>query len=61
MTTNGVDMSVSAAKRLRQTLSDPNKAVFAPGVYDGLTARLALAQGFECLYMVCHVLNVTAD
>lgn len=27
--------------------------VVAPGVYDGLTARIAIAQSFECLYMVC--------
>lgn len=26
--------------------------VVAPGVYDGLSARLALAAGAECLYMV---------
>ena len=43
---------VSGARRLRQLLSDPSKTVVAPGVYDGLTARLALAEGFECLYMV---------
>lgn len=41
----------SAASRLRELLSDPAHMVVAPGVYDGLTARLALAQGFECLYM----------
>ncbi|KAK1093960.1 hypothetical protein LTR48_001292 [Friedmanniomyces endolithicus] len=32
-------------------LADPSKTVVAPGVYDGITARLALAQGFDCLYM----------
>lgn len=42
----------SAAGRLRQLLSDSNHTVVAPGVYDGISARLALAQGFECLYMV---------
>ncbi|KAK8211410.1 hypothetical protein M8818_003377 [Zalaria obscura] len=42
---------MSSAKRLRQLLSDPSRMVVAPGVYDGISARLALAQGFECLYM----------
>ena len=43
---------VSGAQRLRQMLSDPSKTVVAPGVYDGISARVALAEGFECLYMV---------
>jgi len=30
--------------------------VVCPGVFDGLTARLALAAGFDALYMVCPVL-----
>lgn len=42
----------TAANRLRQLLSDSSHTVVAPGVYDGISARLALAQGFECLYMV---------
>ncbi|KAF2215643.1 hypothetical protein CERZMDRAFT_65112 [Cercospora zeae-maydis SCOH1-5] len=42
---------ISGAARLRQMLSDPTKTVVAPGVYDGITARLALSAGFECLYM----------
>ncbi|KAK1072973.1 hypothetical protein LTR12_001535 [Friedmanniomyces endolithicus] len=42
---------VSGARRLREMLADPSKTVVAPGVYDGITARLALAQGFDCLYM----------
>lgn len=49
---NGHVEQVSGAKRLRQMLSDPSKTIVAPGVYDGITARLALAQGFDCLYMV---------
>jgi len=51
-TMNGDVGPVSGAKRLRQMLSDSSKTVVAPGVYDGITARLALAQGFDCLYMV---------
>ncbi|TKA63536.1 hypothetical protein B0A55_10934 [Friedmanniomyces simplex] len=45
------EQPVSGARRLREMLADPSKTVVAPGVYDGITARLALAQGFECLYM----------
>jgi methylisocitrate lyase len=42
----------SAATSLREILKDPNGFVVAPGVYDGLSARLALAAGFDALYMV---------
>lgn len=49
---NGTPQQITAAGRLRQLLSDPSHTVVAPGVYDGISARLALAQGFECLYMV---------
>lgn len=42
---------MTGATKLREMLSDPRKIVVAPGVYDGLTARLALAAGHECLYM----------
>lgn len=35
---------------LRQRLSEP-RAIVAPGVYDGLTATLATAAGFEALYL----------
>ncbi|KAL1589842.1 hypothetical protein WHR41_01756 [Cladosporium halotolerans] len=48
---NATQQNVSAPARLRQLLSDPSHTVVAPGVYDGISARLALAQGFECLYM----------
>lgn len=41
----------SAASRLRALLATPSTIAACPGVYDGLTARLALAQGFQCLYM----------
>lgn len=43
---------VRAAARLRQLLKDPQKLIVCPGVYDGLTARIALSLGFEALYMV---------
>lgn len=42
----------TGAQRLRELLKDPKHLVVLPGVFDGLTARLALAAGFEGLYMV---------
>ncbi|CAI7618664.1 Pyruvate/Phosphoenolpyruvate kinase [Penicillium manginii] len=41
----------SAATNLRRVLADPNGFVVAPGVYDGMSARMALAAGFDALYM----------
>ena len=49
---------LSAGKKLRKMLSDASKTVIAPGVYDGITARLAIASGAECLYMVCGVISI---
>ncbi len=43
---------VRGATRLRQLLADREKLIVCPGVYDGLTARIALSLGFEALYMV---------
>jgi 2-methylisocitrate lyase-like PEP mutase family enzyme len=34
--------------------------VVCPGVYDGFTARIALATGFDCLYMV-DIITMTVD
>lgn len=48
-----IEKPVHAGRKLRQLLSDPSKTVVAPGVYDGITTRLAIASGAECLYMVC--------
>ncbi|EXJ83388.1 methylisocitrate lyase [Capronia coronata CBS 617.96] len=39
------------AQRLREMLKDPSKAVICPGVFDGFTARLAVAAGYDALYM----------
>ena len=39
------------AQRLRELFKDSNKCICAPGVYDGIGARLAIAAGFECIYM----------
>jgi 2-methylisocitrate lyase-like PEP mutase family enzyme len=52
MTEQNVETGVTAVQRLRNMLAEPEKLIVCPGVYDGFTARLALAEGAECLYMV---------
>jgi 2-methylisocitrate lyase-like PEP mutase family enzyme len=42
---------LSAAAQLRADLADSSKTVVCPGIYDGLTARIALNEGFQHLYM----------
>lgn len=44
--------NITAATKLRRIIESPTGYVFAPGVYDGLSARTALEVGFDCLYMV---------
>jgi len=48
----------TAASKLRQALQDRNAFITAPGVYDGLSARIALNVGFDALYMVCTILSL---
>ena len=43
---------MSAAQRLRELLQDTSRIIVAPGVHDGISARIALSLGFEALYMV---------
>jgi hypothetical protein len=43
---------VSAATKLRKLIETTDDIIVAPGVYDGLSARIALSVGFDCLYMV---------
>lgn len=43
-------MSTSPAQQLRARLSEPG-IVVAPGVYDGLSARIAALAGFEAVYV----------
>ncbi|KAK5211245.1 hypothetical protein LTR41_002704 [Exophiala xenobiotica] len=40
-----------AAAKLRKLLAERGRTIMCPGVYDGLTARLALNERFDCLYM----------
>ena len=42
---------MTPAAVLRRLLEIPGKMIVAPGVYDGITARLAAEAGFEVLYM----------
>ncbi|KAK5046835.1 hypothetical protein LTR84_007189 [Exophiala bonariae] len=42
---------LTGGKRLRELLKDPSKVVVCPGVFEGLTARLAIAAGFDAMYM----------
>lgn len=41
----------TAVETLRRMLEDPEKFIACPGVYDGFTARIALDEGVDCLYM----------
>ncbi|KAI3340278.1 methylisocitrate lyase [Ustulina deusta] len=44
------ELGSSPGGRLRRLLAT-GKTLLCPGVYDGFSARMALAAGFECLYM----------
>lgn len=48
-----------ASQRLRELLADSNRIVVAPGVYEGISARIALSLGFDALYMVCDKSLIT--
>lgn len=44
---------LAGASKLRRQLRDTNELIVCPGVYDGLSARVAMEVGFKALYMVC--------
>jgi hypothetical protein len=46
--------------RLREMLKDLNKIIVAPVVYDGISARVALATGFDALHMVSSPSTIPA-
>jgi 2-methylisocitrate lyase-like PEP mutase family enzyme len=50
-TVNRAERHASAATILRKRL-EAGEFIFAPGVHDGLSARIALGVGFDALYMV---------
>jgi hypothetical protein len=45
---------IPAASKLRRMLKDSRELIVCPGVYDGLSARIAMELGFKGMYMVCH-------
>ncbi|KAJ5943120.1 hypothetical protein N7516_003288 [Penicillium verrucosum] len=42
---------IPAASKLRRMLKDTKELIVCPGVYDGLSARIAMQVGFKGLYM----------
>jgi 2-methylisocitrate lyase-like PEP mutase family enzyme len=54
--TSESESRMTAVEKLRCMLADPEKFIACPGVYDGFTARIALGEGVDCLYMVSHIL-----
>lgn len=42
----------SSTSKLRRLLKDTNDLIVCPGVYDGLSARVAIELGFKAMYMV---------
>ena len=55
LTASGANRPTAAAL-LRSRLAKTGEIIVCPGVYDGLTARIAVQAGFDCLYMVRGVL-----
>lgn len=49
-----VEIILPASTRLRNMINHSDKIIVAPGVYDGLSARVALSVGFDAMYMACH-------
>jgi hypothetical protein len=47
-----VEVILPASTRLRRMIYHSEKIIVAPGVYDGLSARVALSVGFDAMYMV---------
>jgi methylisocitrate lyase len=45
---------IPAASKLRRMLRDTKDLIVCPGVYDGLSARVAIELGFRGLYMVLN-------
>ncbi|PYH41083.1 isocitrate lyase/PEP mutase family protein [Aspergillus saccharolyticus JOP 1030-1] len=42
---------VTGASKLRRQLKESNELIICPGVYDGLSARIAMNLGFKAMYM----------
>jgi hypothetical protein len=52
MTQQIEEKGMPAVQKLRAMIADREKLIVCPGVYDGYTARIALSEGADCLYMV---------
>jgi hypothetical protein len=50
---------IPAASKLRRMLKDTKELIVCPGVYDGLSARIAMEVGFKGLYMVRTLMHNT--
>jgi 2-methylisocitrate lyase-like PEP mutase family enzyme len=48
----GVSLEAGEKGELRRMIQSPGEIILCPGVYDGLSARIALSVGFNVLYMV---------
>lgn len=51
----GTDMPflpIPRSTKLRRMLTEANEMIVCPGVYDGLSARIAMQLDFKALYMV---------
>jgi hypothetical protein len=59
--TNGTSKRKTAVESLRQMIADSERLIVCPGVYDGFTARIALQEGADVLYMVCYLQPPTAQ
>jgi hypothetical protein len=44
--------NLSGATKLRRMIEETSELIICPGVYDGLSARIAQRVGFSALYMV---------
>lgn len=47
-----ISKNLSAATKLKKMIEDTDELIVCPGVYDGLSARIALRVGFSAMYMV---------
>lgn len=45
-------MHIPGSTKLRRMLTETNDLIVCPGVYDGLSARIAMQLDFKALYMV---------
>ncbi|TVY58496.1 2,3-dimethylmalate lyase [Lachnellula cervina] len=46
-----ISKNLSAATKLKKMIEDTDELIVCPGVYDGLSARIALRVGFSAMYM----------